>query len=119
VPSALTCRLTNPPNERSVRRGGNGDRHDLVPFAKWEEFAHRSQQIKIVIDRINNACWLAHRLFESKARVVNGAVYDIPTAIGPVDVVVLGSILLHLRDPFLHLAWPAPSRGSPRADGAG
>jgi hypothetical protein len=27
-------------------------------------------------------------------------VYDMPPAIGPVDVAVYGSILLHLRDPF-------------------
>jgi hypothetical protein len=35
--------------------------------------------------------------------MVNGVVYDIPEAIGPVDVAIYGSILLHLRDPFLAL----------------
>lgn len=35
--------------------------------------------------------------------MVNGVVYDIPQSIGPVDVAVFGSILLHLRDPFLAL----------------
>ena len=35
--------------------------------------------------------------------MVNGVVYDIPRSIGPVDVAVFGSILLHLRDPFLAL----------------
>lgn len=73
---------------------------ELVPFAKWAEFDHRSRSMKTFIDRINNAFWFAHRLLGSKARVVNGSVYAIPDAIGPVDIVVLGSILLHLRDPF-------------------
>ncbi len=35
--------------------------------------------------------------------MVNDVVYDIPAAIGPVDVAIYGSILLHLRDPFLAL----------------
>jgi len=35
--------------------------------------------------------------------MVNGIVYDIPRSIGPVDVAIYGSILLHLRDPFLAL----------------
>jgi hypothetical protein len=35
--------------------------------------------------------------------MVYGTVYDVPQEIGPVDVAVFGSILLHLRDPFLAL----------------
>ena len=35
--------------------------------------------------------------------MVYGTVYAIPTAIGPVDIATVGSILLHLRDPFLAL----------------
>lgn len=73
---------------------------DLVPFAKWREFEYRSRLTTALIDRVNNAYWLAHRVLGSKARVVHGNVYAIPDAIGPVDMVVFGSILLHLRDPF-------------------
>ncbi len=35
--------------------------------------------------------------------MVHGSIYAIPDAIGPVDVCLFGSILLHLRDPFLAL----------------
>jgi hypothetical protein len=35
-------------------------------------------------------------------------VYDVPAAIGPVDVATFGSILLHLRDPYRALAAVAP-----------
>jgi len=80
----------------------NGD-WDIVPFAKWKDFEHASAERKAHIEKINNAYWFAHRLFNSNAKVVNGNVYSIPEAIGPVDIVVYGSILLHLRDPFLAL----------------
>lgn len=80
----------------------NGD-WDMVPFAKWEELMPIANDRKVIIDKLNNGYWLAHRLFNSKAKVVYGSVYAIPEAIGPVDISVYGSILLHLRDPFLAL----------------
>jgi hypothetical protein len=52
---------------------------------------------------INNGYWLNHRLLGSKAKAVYGDVYNIPEEIGPVDAAFYGSILLHLRDPFLAL----------------
>jgi SAM-dependent methyltransferase len=80
----------------------NGD-WDMVPFAKWEQRQQIANERKTLIDRLNNAYWLAHRLFDSKALVVYGSVYAIPEAIGPINISVYGSILLHLRDPFLAL----------------
>ncbi|WP_426271554.1 class I SAM-dependent methyltransferase [Dyella kyungheensis] len=76
---------------------------DMVPFAKWEHYEHIAHERKSIIDRLNNAYWLAHRLNKSKAKVVYGDVYSIPSDIGPVDVSVFGSNLLHFRDPFLAL----------------
>ena len=49
---------------------------------------------------LNNAFWYAHEYFDSKARLVHGTAYDVPTEIGRFDVVTLGSILQHLRDPL-------------------
>lgn len=75
---------------------------DFVPFAGadqhqvWAE--HRRYHWQL-----NNSYWLCHRLYGSRARKVYGPVYAIPETIGPVDVSVFGSILLHLRDPFLAL----------------
>lgn len=76
---------------------------DMVPYAKWEHYLHIANERKSIIDRLNNSYWLGHRLTNSKAKVVYGAVYAIPDAIGPVDVAVFGAILLHLRDPFFAL----------------
>lgn len=75
---------------------------DIVPFAANDADDMRIQR-RGHIRKINNAYWYCHQAFGSKARMVNGVVYDIPPSIGPVDVAVLGSILLHLRDPFLAL----------------
>jgi SAM-dependent methyltransferase len=72
---------------------------DVVPLASIDhdaEIAERRKHIR----QLNNGWWLGHRAFESKAKVVYGTVYDIPVAIGPVDVAIYGSVLLHCRDPF-------------------
>lgn len=75
---------------------------DIVPFAENNnDEARRGRREHL--RKINNGYWLCHEAFQSKARMVNGVVYDIPLTIGPVDVAVFGSILLHLRDPFLAL----------------
>jgi SAM-dependent methyltransferase len=79
----------------------SGDKWDLVPFVKASydkdaELAMRRDNIA----RLKRGYWLAHRLLESKARVYYGNIYELPDALGLFDVVVLGAILLHLRDPF-------------------
>jgi hypothetical protein len=76
---------------------------DLVPFAGWADFAATRSGHQVGLDRLANSYWLSHRLRQSKARVVYGNVYEIPEQIGSVDIAVYGSILLHLRDPFLAL----------------
>lgn len=75
---------------------------DIVPFQVNDNETARTER-RAHLRRINNSYWLCHKAFQSGARMVNGVVYDIPREIGPVDVAVFGSILLHLRDPFLAL----------------
>jgi SAM-dependent methyltransferase len=75
---------------------------DVVPFARGDTsktIADRKEHIR----KLNNGFWFTHRKCNSKAKVVYGNVYSIPQEIGPVDIAVLGSILLHVRDPFLAL----------------
>jgi hypothetical protein len=74
---------------------------DVVPNRC--DLARFTADYKILIRRLNNAYWLSHRANKSRARVVYGTVYDIPSAIGGVDVSTFGCVLLHLRDPFLAL----------------
>ncbi|MFX0201033.1 MAG: class I SAM-dependent methyltransferase [Candidatus Hodarchaeota archaeon] len=75
---------------------------DLIPFAQYD-YQKTAREHREVIDRLNNAFWFCHRVYNSRAKVVYGNAYNIPDEIGPVDIVIYGSILLHLRDPFLAL----------------
>jgi hypothetical protein len=79
-----------------------GQSWDIVPVASVD-LAPVIEERRAIMHKINNGYWYAHRAFGSKARVVYGTVYDIPEAIGPVDVTTFCSVLLHLRDPFLAL----------------
>jgi SAM-dependent methyltransferase len=78
---------------------------DMVPFSRIDEERARQmiRQRKEHVRRINNGYWLAHRANRSQARVVYGTAYEIPREIGDVDISIFGSVLLHLRDPFLAL----------------
>ncbi|MGD8804568.1 MAG: hypothetical protein PVH65_01870 [Chloroflexota bacterium] len=75
---------------------------DVVPFAGYD-VDERISNMQSWLDQIRNGYWLAHQALNSQAKVVYGNIYDLPVEIGPVDIAVYGSILLHLRDPFLAL----------------
>ena len=50
--------------------------------------------------RIKTSYWFAHRAFQSSAKMFYGNVYNLPEALGRFDIVMVGMILPHLRDPF-------------------
>jgi hypothetical protein len=94
------------------KRGAEVVAFDLAPDAAWDlvpHAAHPDLSAALAfkaqeLERLRNSYWYSHRVLGSRARVVYGSVYAVPAAIGPVDVSTFGSILLHLRDPFLALA---------------
>jgi SAM-dependent methyltransferase len=75
---------------------------DVVPFAGYDHAAFLDRR-KADIQRLNNAFWLSHRLLGSSVKMVYCDAYSLPAEIGEFDVCTFGSILLHLRDPFLAL----------------
>jgi hypothetical protein len=75
---------------------------DLIPYSR-SAYAEARERNKKGIRRHNNGWWFNHRAFESRAKVVYGTVYDVPSDIGHVDICTFCSILLHVRDPFLAL----------------
>ena len=80
----------------------------LVPFgAKGFDVAKAQAAMKTFMDPLRNGYWLAHRLLNSRARVYYGDIYNIPDEIGQFDVVFLGMVLPHLREPFYALAQTA------------
>jgi SAM-dependent methyltransferase len=75
--------------------------HKKLAYTDPVEFRKRHN---LWVERWKNAYWLVHRLMNSKAKVVYGDVYDIPTALGSFDVVLVCSILEHLSDQVRALA---------------
>lgn len=91
------------------KRGAEVVSFDLDDAARFEFVPHFKQQHdldKIVnsrrrtLQRRKNSYWLAHRALQSSARVYYGNIYDLPDGLGRFDIVVLGMVLSHLRDPF-------------------
>jgi SAM-dependent methyltransferase len=72
---------------------------DFVPYpaSRLEEILGPRQ---LVMQRLKNSYWFSHAAHHSKARVYYGDVYDLPAALGEFDIAVMGSVLLHCRDPL-------------------
>jgi SAM-dependent methyltransferase len=92
------------------KKGASVISYDLSPDLDWDmvPYAHKdgaawSPMRKNHLRKLNNAYHLSHSLLNSKAQLVHGTVYAIPESVGLVDVSTFGSILLHVRDPFLAL----------------
>jgi hypothetical protein len=52
------------------------------------------------MEGLRNSYWFAHERFQSRARVHYGNVYALPDTLGRFDVAVMGSVVLHVRDPL-------------------
>jgi SAM-dependent methyltransferase len=92
------------------RQGAEVIGYDLSEKYNWDRVPYgggigpqESAAWKEHIRKTNNSFWFTRSLLQSKVQMVYGTVYDIPKEIGPVDIATFGSILLHLRDPFLAL----------------
>jgi hypothetical protein len=72
---------------------------------KWR--AERSLQL----ERMKNAYWLCHRDLGSSARCVYGDIYELHESIGVFDMVLVGQVLIHLRDGLSGLAAAAKACG--------
>ncbi|MBC3784115.1 class I SAM-dependent methyltransferase [Spirosoma utsteinense] len=90
------------------KEGASVISYDLSPDLDWDmvPFAHKdgaawAPKRKNHIRKLNNAYRLSHSLLNSRAEFIHGTVYDIPKSVGMVDISTFGSILLHVRDPFL------------------
>jgi len=72
---------------------------DFVPYpaSKLEEVFGPRQ---IVMQRLKNSYWFSHAAQNSKARVYYGDVYNLPASLGEFDIAIMGSVLLHCRDPL-------------------
>ena len=79
------------------------DSWDIVPFCNTAKTIWTPEEWKRFSERQNNGYWFAHGAMKSKAKACHSSIYEIPEQIGLVDISIFGSILLHVRDPFLAL----------------
>ena len=70
---------------------------DKIPYAGAPD---RSQNSKEYTKGFHKGYWYAHNYFKSSAKVCYGSVMNMPDWLGKFDVVLLGAILQHLRDPL-------------------
>jgi O-methyltransferase len=72
---------------------------DFVPYP-----AKRLQEVfgprRIVMQQLKNSYWFSHAALSSNAKVYYGDVYNLPASLGEFDIAVMGSVLLHCRDPL-------------------
>ena len=50
--------------------------------------------------QMQNGFWLAHKAFKSRAKVIYGDIYRMSELVPKHDIVLVGQILVHLRDPL-------------------
>lgn len=72
---------------------------DIVPFEKFDTQGWRSE-FSSKIEGVRNSFWFVHRRNASRVRMLEGDPYNLPDAVGPFDIGVLASVLLHCRRPF-------------------
>jgi SAM-dependent methyltransferase len=81
----------------------DASRISFVPFRGQpytEDHARWLVDTNAYLQRWRNGYWYAHEKLGSRAKVFYGDVYALPAELGSFDVVVLGQILVHLRDPL-------------------
>ncbi len=74
---------------------------DRVPFPESLHTLNYSawlEQAEKYLDDIKRSYWLAYRELKSANRVFYGNAYELPAELGSFDVVIIGQILVHLRD---------------------
>jgi hypothetical protein len=83
------------------------ERIALLPFRNSLYSVNRPEWTRATnayLDMLKNSYWLAHRLNQSRCKAYYGDVYDLPESLGMFDVVVIGQILVHLKDPVNAMA---------------
>lgn len=74
-----------------------------IPVVGSAYVANRQQwaaDVDIFLTRLKNGYWYNHKRLGSKAACLYGDIYDIKAPDQSFDIVVVGQILVHLRDPI-------------------
>jgi hypothetical protein len=91
------------------KRGADVVSYDILDGANWNVVPHFKSRESLArwrtslaksSERLKRSYWLSHRLLASRASAYYGDIYALPRELGDFDVVLYGTILNHLRDPF-------------------
>ena len=89
------------------KRGADVVSVEVTAEHGWDFVPYPTQKLKevfgpraIVMEHLKNSYWFSHAAHQSKAKVHYGDVYNLPAALGQFDIAVMGSVLLHCRDPI-------------------
>jgi SAM-dependent methyltransferase len=89
------------------KRGADIVSFDIGEDEEWDVVPHSSLDVerekrnrRNSRDPLLNSYWFAHAAHDSKAKAFYGDIYALPYELGDFDVVMLGTVLSHLRDPF-------------------
>ena len=73
---------------------------NTLPIQGRDYPEERLRVMQETIDRNHDGWWYLHRAVGSKAKFVQGDIYDMPSDLGEFDICLVGAILLHLREPW-------------------
>ena len=80
---------------------------ELAPTAVWDVVPQAALDLDrirrerhAVMEQLRNGFWFARQALGGKAKVHYGSAYELPDALGRFDVSLMGSVLLHTRDPL-------------------
>ena len=92
------------------------DSWDVVPYAKDPMDKSNLESIMLrkandterfkrqeALQAMRKSFFYAHNQYQSSVKFYQTRIYELTTDVGLVDAAIVGSILLHLRDPFLAL----------------
>jgi len=89
------------------KRGADVVSVEVTPEHGWDFVPYPASKLgevfgprRIVMQRLKNSYWFSHAAHHSKAKVYYGNVYNLPAILGQFDIAVMGSVLLHCRDPL-------------------
>jgi len=89
------------------KRGADVISVEVTDEHGWDSVPYPSKRLeevfgasRLVIQQLKNSYWFSHAALQSKAKVYYGDAYNLPAALGEFDIAVMGSVLLHCRDPL-------------------
>jgi SAM-dependent methyltransferase len=95
------------PSFEMERRGADVVSFDMSPDGRWDIVPVAGTDLDAAVGHkreswkaLTNAYWFAHAALRSRAKVFYGDIYRLPETLGIFDVAFLGSVLLHLQNPF-------------------